>query len=143
ERNTGIRHAAGEWIAFLDADDTWHPQKIEVQLSAAATFTDLALIGSRCADSMPASLDPTPPVKMLSLRDFFISSPTGSSGVLVRRDCFDSVGGFDETLTSVEDRDMWLRIAARFKCLQVGSPCWWYRPHSGQMSRTADRMANN
>src|SRR5205085_1116985 len=49
----------------------------------------------------------------------------------------------DETLTSIEDRDMWLRIAAQFECLQVFSPCWWYRPHPGQMSRRASRMMHN
>jgi len=77
------------------------------------------------------------------VRDFLLSSRTGPSGALIRRTCFDVVGWFDESLRSIEDRDMWLRVASKFTCVQVSSPCWWYRPHAGQMSRRASRMVEN
>ena len=142
-RNTGVGLANGEWIALLDADDLWHPEKTEVQLRAASPLGSLGLVGSLPAVSMPERLPSEPAVERLSVRDFLLSSRTGPSGALIRRDCFDAVGLFDESLRSIEDRDMWLRIASRFPAVQVISPCWWYRPHAGQMSRRASRMVEN
>jgi glycosyltransferase involved in cell wall biosynthesis len=142
-RNAGIRLAAGEWIALLDADDLWHPRKTEVQLKAILRLNRVGLIGSLPATVLENNLPPEPAVRRLSVRDFVLSTRTGPSGTLIRRECFDTVGFFDESLTSIEDRDMWLRVAARFPCVQVASPCWWYRPHARQMSRAAKRMLVN
>lgn len=142
-RNTGIRAARGEWIAFLDADDLWHAAKTETQLKVIPGDNRVGLIGSLPAASLPTQLETAPRVRPLSVRDFLVSIPTGPSGTLVRRECFDNAGFFDEQLTSIEDRDMWLRVAALFDCVQVQSPCWWYRPHAGQMSRHAARMHDN
>jgi glycosyltransferase involved in cell wall biosynthesis len=142
-RNTGVRLANGDWIALLDADDVWHPQKTEVQLAAGQSVAGAGLIGSLPADVLPPALDPAPKIHVLSVRDFLLSIRTGPSGTLIRRSCFDAVGLFDESLRSIEDRDMWLRIAARFPAVEVVSPCWWYRPHQGQMSRHGARMLEN
>ena len=142
-RNTGIRLANGDWVALLDADDVWHPQKTEVQLAAGQSAPDVGLIGSLPTTVLPPALDAAPSIRALSVRDFLLSIRTGPSGTLIRRTCFDAVGLFDESLKSIEDRDMWLRIAARFPAVQISSPCWWYRPHEGQMSRRASRMFDN
>jgi glycosyltransferase involved in cell wall biosynthesis len=142
-RNAGIRAAEGEWIALLDADDVWHQQKTEIQLAAIGPFNGVGLVGSPPVPALGNGPLSPPAVRELSVRDFLLSSRTGPSGTLIRRECFDVVGFFDEGLTSIEDRDMWLRIAARFPCVQVLSPCWWYRPHAGQMSRRAKRMLMN
>ena len=142
-RNTGIRLANGEWIALLDSDDVWHRQKTEVQLAAGQSVVGAGLIGSLPADVLPPTLDSAPAIHLLSVRDFLVSIRTGPSGTLIRRMCFDAVGLFDESLRSIEDRDMWLRIAARFPAVEVVSPCWWYRPHQGQMSRHGARMLEN
>ena len=142
-RNTGIRLAAGEWIALLDADDVWHPEKTEVQLRAVESVAGVGLVGSLPSSFLPEKLHPQPVVEHLCVRDFLLSSRTGPSGALIRKECFDAVGLFDESLRSIEDRDMWLRIASHFKSAEVVSPCWWYRPHAGQMSRRASRMVEN
>ena len=142
-RNAGIRIATGEWIALLDADDVWHASKLEAQLTAVSALDNLGLIGSLPTETLPITLPPDPPFVELSVRDFLISIRTGPSGTIIRRQCFDRVGLFDETLASIEDRDMWLRVATQFRCVQVQSPCWWYRPHEGQMSRRASRMLEN
>jgi glycosyltransferase involved in cell wall biosynthesis len=142
-RNTGIREARGVWVAFLDADDLWHPQKTEVQLSAIKQLGDICFFGSPLADTMPERLDPTPDVRRLGVSDFFTSTPLSGSSAVIRRDCFTQVGYFDEALKSVEDRDMWLRVAARFPAACIASPCWYYRQHPEQMNRNPDRMADN
>lgn len=142
-RNTGIRESKGEWIALLDADDLWHPQKLEVQLQAASAYPCVGLIGSPAASTLAESLAFDPPVRCLSVRDFLLSAQMGPSSALIRHQCLEKVGLFDETLRSVEDRDMWLRLAAHVPCVLVDSPNWWYRPHEGQMSRNAARMFSN
>jgi glycosyltransferase involved in cell wall biosynthesis len=142
-RNTGIRHATGEWVALLDADDWWHKQKLEMQLQAVAGRDDVGLLGSPSGANLPETLPFVAHPNKLGVRDFLLSSRFGPSGAMIRRRCFDSVGLFNEELRSIEDRDMWLRIAARFPSVWLNSPCWWYRQHPGQMNRNADRMFRN
>lgn len=136
-RNLAVTEAGGKWIALLDADDIWHPQKTEMQLQAARTVLGCALVSSAAAKNMPATLDPQPATRPLSVSDFLLSMPIGPSGTLLRRSALEEVGMFDESLPFVEDRDMWLRMTTRFPCLLVDSPCWWHRQREGQMSRDA------
>jgi glycosyltransferase involved in cell wall biosynthesis len=142
-RNMGIRHATGEWIALLDADDLWHPQKIDTQLNAVRGFGPVGLIGSPQARELNDKLPPATRVERLGVRDLLLSRRIGPSSALIRKDCLQTVGGFDENLRSVEDRDMWLRLAARFPAVVVDVPCWVQRIHEGQMSRAASRMHLN
>jgi len=141
-RNTGIREARGDWVGFLDADDVWHREKTELQVSVGAAH-GLDLIGAPRQSERPETLPKDPPFARLDVRHFLTSTPIFPSGTMVRRRCFDAVGLFDEGLRSVEDRDMWLRLAARFPVGRVDSPCCFYREHGGQMSRRAGRMLEN
>jgi glycosyltransferase involved in cell wall biosynthesis len=143
-RNTGIAAARGEWIALLDADDVWHPEKSEVQLRVAKRNPDVDLIGSRSTgERMPDHLPIDAPCRRLRVRDFLVSSPMGTTGALIRRKRLNEVGPFDERLRAAEDRDMWLRFVNRFPALQIESPCWLYRQHEGQMNRDVNRMFEN
>lgn len=142
-RNSGIRYARGEWVAFLDADDLWHRRLLELYVSAAQRHPDASVVGSPPSRAMPELLPAEPRVGDISVNDFLTSTPITGSSVMVRRERFAQVGGFDETLTSVEDRDMWLRLASRFRVVQVDAPCWQYRQHGAQMSRRAKRMLRN
>jgi glycosyltransferase involved in cell wall biosynthesis len=148
-RNRGIRLATGEWVAFLDADDVWHPQKLQLQVAAVLANPDIVLLGAQGraivgeAPRLVPELPDTPLVRRLRLRDFLVGTPFGPSSMLIRRDCFEEVGLFDVRLRSVEDRDMCIRVAARHASGRVDAVSWFYREHDGQMSRNAHRVYEN
>lgn len=141
-RNTGIRAATGPWVALLDADDLWHPQKTALQMRIAVD-RGLDVIGSPGKRFMPENLDPNPTVRTFTAPDFLTGTHFSSSTTIIHKRCFEDVGLFDETLRSVEDRDMWLRLSARYKVGGIDSPCAMHRMHTGQMSRNAGRMFSN
>ena len=130
-RNTGIAAATGEWIAFLDADDTWHPQKTEHQLGYAGPR-----VGVIHANRYQS-------VDFVSL--WHRMAHVTPSGALVRKETLAEVGGFDESrsILSVEDLNLWLRIALT-QWQFARSEGWVYQwtPQPGHQSGDDFKMAS-
>ncbi|WP_437296557.1 glycosyltransferase family 2 protein [Sorangium sp. So ce426] len=140
-RNLGIGLASGEWVALLDADDVWHPQKLALQIRVSKAHPDLSVIGGAgSSGALPPDLPEKPEVDRLSVVDFLTWTPLAQSSVMVRRRCFDQVGGFDVKIRYAEDREMWIRLAAAFATARVKEPLYYYRAHPEQVSRNAMAM---
>ncbi|ASA78486.1 glycosyltransferase [Thermococcus sp. 5-4] len=138
-RNTGIKKARGKFIALLDDDDEWLPNRLEVQVRKFENLDrefgvvyggfyyvsqqDGKILGKR----LPRHRGD---VYEHFLRENFIGSPT----LLIRRECFKRAGLFDPKLTSSQDWDMWLRIARYYKFDYVNEIVAKYYVHGRQIS---------
>jgi glycosyltransferase involved in cell wall biosynthesis len=141
-RNLAIAEAHGEWVAVLDADDAWLPEKLERQLGVAEdtgvvhTGAYLLLDGRR----EPASV-PRPPG---SLFDALVENNfVFSSSALIRRSLLDEHGPFDPdpALWGSPDYELWLRLAPVAEFRHVDEPLILYRVHPGQMSADVRRIS--
>ena len=115
-RNTGIDAAGGEYIAFLDADDEWLPKKLERQI-AVMQHSDAAVAAIYTGFAVVATGGRVAAVRIPRHRGGILSQLWCAnvvrtvSTVLVRRTALQHVGGFDPTLPSCQDWDLWLRLA--------------------------------
>jgi glycosyltransferase involved in cell wall biosynthesis len=130
-RNRGIAEAHGEWVAFLDDDDLWAPDKLELQLQALrcsdrrwayAGAVEITKDNRVFAGRPPAS--PETVVEELSIRNML---PAGSSNVIVWKAWLSTETTFDGRLYHSADWDLWIRLARRGPPACVSKPLVAYR----------------
>ncbi|MGB6012363.1 MAG: glycosyltransferase [Desulfobacterales bacterium] len=125
-RNRGIAEASGRFIAFLDSDDFWLPQKLSRQVEFFNTTPD-ALI-CQTEEVWIRSGARVNPKKRHKKPSGMIFEPSlalclvSPSAVMIRRSLLEIVGNFDETLPACEDYDLWLRITCRFPVYRIDTP---------------------
>lgn len=114
-RNIGWDNAQGDLVAFLDADDVWHPQKIEIQTSLMALYPDIVM--SAHDRTVGETSDWKPIVlgrvmwRKFHFRDFLVKNRCATPSVVVRRDIRER---FNPELRHAEDYHLWLRITHKY-----------------------------
>lgn len=148
-RNRGIDAAAGDYIAFLDDDDEWLPEKIEKQMAVfeGDASIGLAYTGQNCIFQDLGITYQTKPSRAgdLSKRIFIHSDPGTTSQVMLKRELLDQVGQFDENLEAMQDYDLWIRCCQVTNVGFVREPCINYYNSIGksQVSGNTDRYISS
>ena len=124
-RNTGIKNSRGSFIAFLDSDDYWRPNKLEKQMKLFFEHPEYGMVASQCASIRTDGTFRKRNRRGKSgwvLEDLFKANFIRTSSAIVKRECLDKVGLFDETLKEGEEYDLWLRIASKYPIGFVNEP---------------------
>ncbi len=147
-RNRGIEQSKAEFIAFLDADDLWTPDKLEAQFLALKEHPTAAVAYSwthyideksniiRRGSKLNLSGNVYPHLLITNFLE-------NGSNPLIRRQALTAVGGFEKTLPPAEDWDLYLRLAAFYPFVAVPKPQILYRVYSNSMSSNIFQMESS
>ena len=148
-RNTGIKNSNGKYLAFLDDDDLFENQKLEIQVpvlennpAIGFVYSDYYIFNSKSTDMklrLAAGRDDTQKFAQIFFLNYNVAVPT----ILIRRTCFEDVGFFDEDLSQHEDGDMLLRVALQWRVGFSEYPSARVRYHDNQMSRNRIEIYNS
>lgn len=145
-RDSAIRQAKGEWLAFLDQDDIWMPRKLEQQISLARP--EVGIIYGRTVLFYPngrmRDYDYAHEFTLLPEGDIFVQLFTEAcfiamSSAVLRRSAVEEIGGIPDSIQIVPDYYLYAAIARRYQARAVQKVVCRYRIHSGNMSRSRSR----
>ena len=141
--NALLTHAHGDWIALLDADDVWHPQKLEIQMKLLDNFD---VIGSQCRYFGDMEGSPSIPMGDITDFDFFIVNPLLNSSVLMKK----QYALWNPENFILEDYELWfhLRYKEKLRFYNVNLPLMFHRIYpsshfNGSNANAVDDLKNS
>ena len=139
-RNVGIKRASGDWIAFLDSDDEWLPEKLEIQMKALYENPEIKICHTNEIWIRNGKrVNPKKKHEKFGGWIFQKCLPLcciSPSSVIIHKSFFKEIGLFDYSLPVCEDYDLWLRITARNPVLYIEEPFLIkYGGHEDQLSK--------
>ena len=138
-RNHGVQKASGEWIAFIDSDDIWLPDKLQKQLDHCScsqwSHTDSYFLGGVYEKHTRAS-DLSEKHSGDIFTRLLIENLIGTSCVVIKKAIFEEFGGFSTSYRALEDWELWIRVASKYDICYFEEPLVYYRVHSASISRS-------
>lgn len=131
-RNTGIRNAKSDYVAFLDADDVWKPEFLNATLNLITTYPEASLFASKFEEVYPGNIIVKHPFAVQTglLDNFFEKNLNQSiyypSSLCVKKTIFEQIGYYDESITFAEDIDFNIRAHLHFKMAYCSEPLMSY-----------------
>jgi glycosyltransferase involved in cell wall biosynthesis len=145
-RNNGIAASRGEYVAFLDSDDTWERDKLTLQIPLFKDNVGLVYSGINEVDPegrITATVLPEPSMRGDIYRHLLVGNRMTGGSVVVTRKALDTVGNFDESFRAAENWDLWIRISREYGVEFVNQPLVNYLKHPGNMSQDGSRMSQS
>lgn len=145
-RNLGIQSAKGEYVAFLDADDIWMPEKLKRSIDQFMKNPDAGMVYSKHinidskSQFLEGKIRRTLPSGNIFTQLFFEQNFIICSSVVVRKEVFNKTALFDSELVNCQDWDMWLRIAFYYKAIGIDVPLVKYRHSAKSLSKNRDNV---
>lgn len=146
-RNTGFSVSKGSYIAYLDADDVWAPNCLELML---IKFSSDKFLGLVHGDYQMMDENSQKTAKVYSGHEGYLLDNLllggggeyifGISGGLVKREVIETVGGFDKELSNGADHEFYFRVTKQYKIGRVSEITWYYRIHSSNMHSNIDLL---
>ena len=139
-RNLAIRNASGKYVAFLDADDLWMPEKLAEQVAFLESNPEVGMTFSEAL--MFAEVGGEKQIRgkigftgETSFCHLLLGDHIPNSTVMMRRECVDEIGWLNESraLVAVEDYEYWLRLAKAFPIKAIAKPLAYYRVHANNL----------
>lgn len=146
-RNRGAAESNGDYLAFLDADDIWMPEKIKRQVDRFTCDPQIGIVhvgvedidadGNNIAFHLKG-MEGNVSEHFLFFEEAVVLG--GGSGVMIKRSVFEESGGFDETLSTSADWELYFRISSKYSIAFVAEPLLQYRLHGSNMHSNVQRM---
>ncbi|MGJ5642322.1 glycosyltransferase family 2 protein [Formosa sp. S-31] len=148
-RNNGIAHANTNFVALLDGDDTWHETYLESIINAEKNFPEASVFASAIADKYKNEIVPvTYNFEIngnVSIKNYFENSKKytllTSSSIAFKTSILKTTGGFDTSIKSGQDTDMWIRIGLNYPIVFINKTLVYYNYIDSSLSNTTFNLA--